>query len=135
MPHLEAISAQDLGLVVNGKDFLAVQDLTEESRQEITWRGAFGYDGPVLRSIRAADEDTMSFSAIILKSGAAKGMNKKSDMKKLRDFEVHVRQGSETITFRNCNWTRLSTRSTLTEVTLDADVSIPGWADWQTATG
>lgn len=131
MPHLEALSAKDLGLVVNGKDFLAVQDLTEESRQEITWRGAFGSDGPVLRTIRAADEDTCSFSAIVLKDGAAKGMNKKSEMKKLRDFEVHVRQGVETITFRNCNWTRVSTRSTLTEVTLDCDLSIPGWADWQ----
>ena len=131
MPHLEALSAKDLGLVVNGKDFLAVQDLTEESRQEITWRGAFGSDGPVLRTLRAADEDTCSFSAIVLKAGAAKGMNKKSELKKLQDFEVHVKQGDETITFRNCNWSRISTRSTTTEVTLDCDLSIPGWADWQ----
>lgn len=129
MPTLEALSAKDLGLFINGQDFIAVQDLSEESRQEITWRGAFGHDGPVLRTLRAADEDTLSFTAIVLKAGAAKGMNKKSQLKLMRDFEVKVKQGDDVITFTNCNWTRLATRSTLTEVTLDCDISVPGFQD------
>lgn len=135
MPTLEALSAVDLGVFVNGVDFVAVQDLSEESRQDITWRGAFGFEGPILRTIRAADEDTISFTAIILKAGAARGLNKKSELKTMRDFEVKVKQGEEVLTFTNCNWTRLATRSTLTEVTLDADISVPGFQDAFLAVG
>jgi hypothetical protein len=129
MPQLEALSAKDLGLFINNQDFVAVQDLTEESRQEITWRGAFGHDGPVLRTIRAADEDTLNFSAVVLKAGATRGLNKKSQLKLMRDFEVKVKQGEEILTFTHCNWTRISTRSSLTEVMLDCDISIPGFSD------
>lgn len=128
MAFLEAISAVDFGVFVNGQDFLMVQDATDETRQEVTWRGAFGVDGPVARTIRHADEDTFSFTAIILKAGAARGLNRKSELKKMKpDFEVKIRDGDEVTTYRNCNWTRLAVRRTLTEATLDADISIPGY--------
>lgn len=127
MAFLEGLSAKDLGLVINGQDFVAVQDHNEESRQEINWRGAYGTDGPVLRTIRGADEDTMNFTAVVLKSGASKGLNRKSQLKKLRDFEVTVRYGDESVTYRSCNWTRIGVRGTLTEVLLDCDISIPGF--------
>jgi hypothetical protein len=127
MAFLEGLAAPDLGLALNNQDFVAVQDFSEESRQEITWRGAIGSDGPVLRTIRGADEDTMNFTAIVLKSGAIKGLNRKSQLKKMRDFEVKVRYGDEVVTYRNANWTRIGVRATQTEVMLDCDISIPGF--------
>src|SRR5262245_402449 len=116
MAFLEALSAEDFGVFVNGKDFVMVQDAADESRQEITWRGAFGTDGPVARTIRRADEDTFSFTAIVLKPGAAKGLNRKSELLNMpRDFEVHIRDGDGNIThYPKCNWTRIAVRRTLT---------------------
>jgi hypothetical protein len=127
MPFLEALSAKDFGVFVNNQDFVGVQDATDETRQEIQWRGMFGVDGPAIRSIRHADEDTFSFTAIILKAGAVKGLNKKSQLKKMRDFEVKIKDGSEITTYRNCNWSRVAVRRTQTEATLDCDISIPGY--------
>jgi len=127
MAFLEAISAKDLGVFIEKQDFLGVQDASEETRQEITWRGMFGTDGPAMRTIRHADEDTVNFTAIILKSGAARGLNKKSQLLQMHDFDVAIRQGTELLTYKMCNWTRIATRSTLTEVTLDCDISVPGF--------
>jgi len=125
---LEGISAPDLGLLVAGEDFVATQDMEEEYRQEVNWRGAFGTDGPVLRTIRKADENTISFSAILLKSGVSKGMNDESKLTGIRDFQVQCRRGDRIVTYTGVNWTRINIRSTLTEVTLSADLSIPGYA-------
>ena len=49
MPWLEALNAPDLGIFINGEDFAATQDMSEETRQEVTYMGAFGSEGPVLR--------------------------------------------------------------------------------------
>jgi hypothetical protein len=129
VPFLEGLAGKDLGLALNNQDFVAIQDMNEESRQEINWRRAFGTDGPVLRTIVGADEDTLNFTAIVLKGGAVKGLNRKSQLKKMRDFEVMVRYGDEVVTYRSANWTRISVRSTHTEVMLDCDISIPGFVN------
>lgn len=128
MAWLKGITAPDLDISFeNGKHFAAVQEMTEEFRQEITYQGAFGTDGPVLRRIRSADEATVSFTAILLKEGAASRMNDESLLKSMRDFDVQVVRGDELRTYRGCNWNRLSIRSTLDQVSLDVDMSIPGY--------
>lgn len=128
MAWLEAISAPDLGIFIAGEHFVATQDMEEEYRQEVNWRGAFGTDGPVLRTIRRADESTVSFSAILLKSGVQQGMNDENRLKNMRDFEVKCKRGDGSpAVYTGCNWTRINIRSTLTEVTLSVDMSVPGY--------
>jgi hypothetical protein len=119
--------APDLGVFINGEDFIATQEMSEECRQEITYNGAFGFDGPILRRVRFADEGTVTFSAIILKSGQARGMNNEDKLKNMRDFEIVSRRGSDRHVYRGCNWSRIAVRSTLDQVTIDVDVSIPGY--------
>lgn len=127
MAWLEALNAPDLGLFINGEDFAATQDMTEETRQEVTYHGGFGTDGPVLRQVRQADEGTITFTAILLRKGATRGLNDETKLKTLRDFEIITRRGSLRTTYRNCNWTRISVRSGLDQVTLDCDISVPGY--------
>lgn len=124
---LEALNAPDLGLFVNGQDFAATQDMSEETRQEVTYSGAFGTDGPVLRQVRHADEGTLTFTAILLKNGVAGGLNNEQILKTMRDFEVVTRRGNDRQVYRSCNWTRITVRSALNQVTLDCDVSVPGY--------
>lgn len=129
MAWLEGLTAPDLDIAFdNGEHFAAVQEMSEEFRQEVTYQGAFGNDGPVLRRIRNADEGTVSFSAILLRSGAAAGMNDESVLRSMRDFDVQVNRGDRVVTYRGCNWNRISIRSTLDSVTLDCDLSVPGYA-------
>jgi hypothetical protein len=126
---LEGLTAPDLGITFeNGKHFAAVQEMSEEFRQEVTYQGAFGTDGPVLRRVRRADEGTVSFTAVLLKDGANAGMNDESVLKSMRDFEVQTVRGDRTVTYRGVNWNRIAIRSTLDQVTLDCDLSIPGFA-------
>ena len=128
MSFLEGITAVDLGISFeNGKDFAASQEMTEEKRQEITYQGAFGTDGPVLRRIRNADEGTVSFTAVLLKKGASNRLNDEDFLMSLRDFDVHTRRGEMSKTYKGCNWNRVSVRSTLDQVTIDGDISIPGY--------
>lgn len=128
MAWLEGLTAVDLGISFqNNKHFSATQEMSEEFRQEVAYQGAFGSDGPVLRRIRPSDEGTVSFTAILLKDGAASGMNDESLLRQMRDFEVQVVRGREVRTYRGVNWNRISIRSTLDQVTLDADLSIPGY--------
>lgn len=128
MPWLQGITAEDLDIAFeNGKHFAAVQEMTEEFRQEIAYQGAFGTDGPVLRRIRSAEEGTLNFTAILLKEGATAKMNDESVLKTLRDFDVQVVRGTEVRTYPGCNWSRIAIRSTLDQVTLDCDVSVPGY--------
>jgi hypothetical protein len=124
---LEALNAPDLGIFIAGEDYAATQDMTEEFRQEVRFQGGFGTDGPILRSVRQADEDLVSFSAVLLKRGAARGMNNEKRMRGLRDFEVLVRRGVDRTIYRGCNWTRIAVNSTLDQVTLNADISVPGY--------
>lgn len=130
MAFLEAINAPDLGLFINGQDFTATQDMSEETRQEVTYSGAFGVDGPVLRQVRHADEGTITFTAILLKKGVSGGLNSEKLLKTLRDFEIITRRGDgdegRTV-YQDCNWTRITIRSALNQVTLDADISVPGY--------
>lgn len=128
MAFLEGLSSKDLGIAVAGEDFIAVQDHSEESRQSVAYRKAYGSDAPILRTIEAADEDTLSFTAVVLKSGAKKGLHQRERLKKMRDFEAQVRYGDETVTHRSCNWTRIGTRGSQNEVILDCDISIPGFS-------
>lgn len=127
MAWLEALNAPDLGIFIAGEDFAATQDMTEEFRQEIRFQGAFGTDGPVLRSVRHADEDQVTFSAVLLKRGAARGLNDETTVKTLRDFEVMTRRGDTTNVYRGCNWSRIAINSTQDQVTLSMDISIPGY--------
>lgn len=127
MAWLEALNAPDLGIFLAGEDFAATQDMTEEMRQEVRFNGGFGVDGPVLRSVRQADEDQVSFSAILLKTGARNGLNDEDKLRNLRDFEVMTRRGDHRKIYRGCNWTRISVNSTLDQVTLNCDISVPGY--------
>jgi hypothetical protein len=127
MAFLEALVAVDLGIFINGEDFACTQDMTEETRQEVTYHSGFGVDGPILRQVRSADEGSLTFSAVLLKNGVARGLNDEVKLKTMRDFEIITRRGSLRTTYRNCNWTRISVRSTLDQVTLDVDVSVPGF--------
>jgi|SRR5262245_61970488 len=129
MAWLEGLTAPDLGIsFANGRDFAATQEMTEEFSQEVTYQGAFGSEGPVLRRVRASDEGTITFSVVILKTGAANHMNDEQLLKGMRDFDVQIKRGNRYPTYRGCNWRRISVRSTLEQVTLDADITIPGWA-------
>lgn len=129
MAWLEGLTAVDLGISFqNGQDFATTQEMTEEFRQEVTYQGAFGTDGPVLRRIRSADEGTVSFNCVLLKEGVARKMNDETLLKQMRDFDVQVKRGNVVKTYRGCNWNRISIRSTLDQVTLDCDISIPGYA-------
>ncbi len=122
------MTAVDLNIsFANGKDFSATQEMTEEFRQEITYQGAFGTDGPVLRRIRNADEGTCSFTAVLLKAGVQNRMNDEETLRQMRDFDVHTRRGNFAKTYKGCNWSRISIRSTVDTVTLDADISVPGY--------
>lgn len=129
MAWLQGLTAVDLGISFeNGRDFAATQDMTEEFRQEVAYQGAFGTDGPVLRRVRPSDEGTVSFTAILLKDGVANRMNDESLLQQMRDFDVQVKRGNTVRTYRGCNWNRISIRSTLDSVTLDCDISVPGYA-------
>jgi hypothetical protein len=129
MAWLQGLTAIDLGVSFeNGREFAATQDMTEEFRQNVTYQGAFGTDGPVLRRVQAADEGSFSFSAVLLKLGVSSKMNDESFLLQMRDFEVQVKRGDIVRTYTGCNWNRISIRSTLDNVTLDCDVSIPGYS-------
>lgn len=129
MAWLEGLTAIDLGIsFANGRDFAATQEMTEEFRQEVGYQGAFGTDGPVVRRIRPADEGSISFSAILLKDGVANRMNDEALLRQMRDFQVQVRRGNVVRTYLGCNWSRITIRSTLDQVTLDCDITIPGYA-------
>jgi len=126
---LQGLTAVDLGIsFAAGKEFAATQEMTEEFRQEVAYQGAFGTDGPVLRRVRPSDEGTVSFSVILLKDGVANKMNDEDFLKQITDFDIQTKRGDSLHTYKGCNWNRISIRSTLDQVTLDADVSIPGWS-------
>lgn len=128
MAFLEGLTAVDLGITFqSGKHFAVVTDMSEEFQQNVSYQGAFGSDGPVLRRIRPADEATVTFTAVLLKDGVAAGMNDETLLKSMRDFEVQTKRGDTFKTYRGCNWTRVTIRSTLDNVTLDGDITIPGF--------
>lgn len=123
---LEAISAGDLGVFVNQQDFVAVQSLREHFRQEVTYRSSFGEERANIRTKRAADEITLSFSFVLLKSGAARGLNSYEVMRQMQDFEIQTKKGDIYETYAGCNWTDIDIDTGMDGVTVNVDISIPG---------
>jgi hypothetical protein len=124
---LEAISAGDLGFFVEGEDFIAVQSMREQYRQEVTYRSAFGSDHPTIRSKRASDENVVSFSFIALKSGVQRGLNDYGVLRQMEDFEIQTKKGGKMETYTGCNWTSIDIDTSLDVVTINVDVSVPGF--------
>lgn len=124
---LEAISAGDLGIFLNNQEFVAVQNMRERYRQEITYRSAFGSSHPIIRTKRAADENTISFSFLLLKAGVAKGLNDYNTLQKMEDFEIQTKKALKLETYRGCNWTDIDIDSTLDQVMVNVDISLPGF--------
>jgi hypothetical protein len=123
---LEALNAVDLGVFIAGQDFAATQSFDEEFNQEVSYQGALGSDVAVLRSVRHADEDRITFTAVLLKRGVARGLNGVKELRKLRDFEVMTRVGDDRTVYTNCNWTRITRSSGQNQVTLTCEISVPG---------
>jgi hypothetical protein len=126
---LQAIKAKDLQLWIAGRDFAATQTMDEEYRQEIEYGGAFGSEGPVWRHVRKANEDSVSFTVRILKTGASKGMIDETYVKDTLspDFAMVLIRGARRVALFGCNWNRIAVNSTLDASTLTMDVSIPGY--------
>jgi hypothetical protein len=129
---LQGLNAPDLGLFINGEDFAATTDMTETLNQTVTYGDAFGTDGPVLRTVRYADENTVTFTATLLKTGVANGLNSEDTLKALRDFEIITRRGDDPNhghhVYDNCNWTSIVITSGVDSVTLQATISVPGFS-------
>jgi hypothetical protein len=126
---LAAISAGDLGIFVEGEDFLAVQSMREQYRQEVTYRSAFGSDHPTIRTKRAADENVVSFSFILLKSGVQRGLNTYTVLRGMEDFEIQTQKGDIIETYVGVNWTSIDIDSGLDAVTVNIDLSVPGFTN------
>lgn len=129
---LEAMNAPDLGIVIAGDHYAATQTMDEEFTQTVTFNGAFGSEGPIVRTVRRADNSTVSFSAILLKPGQAAGMDDESFLLALKDFSISTRRGStgqpsDWHIYDDCAWTTVHVASTLDQVTLTADFAVPGW--------
>ena len=132
MNWLEAMNAPDLGIVIAGNHFASTQSMDEEHRQTVNYNGAFGHDGPVSRSVRRADDSTVSMSAILLKPGQDAGMDNEDWMLGLKSFRIATRRGSsgspnDWHIYEGCAWNTIRVASTLEQVTLTADFSVPGY--------
>lgn len=130
MAWLKMITAVDLGIhFAEDLHFAMTQEMTEEFNQEVEYRGAFGSDGPVARRVRKSDEGTISGSVILLKEGQRDRMNDEDNLMNMRDFTVTCQRGQKVRAYNGCNWRRISIRSTLDQVTLDFDITAPGYPD------
>lgn len=133
MSWLEALNAPDLGIVIAGNHYAATQSMDEEHRQTVNYNGAFGADGPVSRSVRRADDSTVSMSAILLKPGQQAGMDNEDFMLGLKSFQISTRRGStgqpsDWHVYNECAWNTVHVASTLDQVTLTSDFSVPGYS-------
>lgn len=129
---LEALNAPDLGIVVAGNHYAATQSMDEEHRQTINYNGAFGTDGPVTRSRRRADDSTVSMTAILLKPGQAAGMDDEQFLLGLDSFQIACRRGSsgqpsDWYVYDGCAWNSVRVASSLEQVTLSVDFTVPGF--------
>lgn len=129
---LEAMNAPDLGIVIAGNHYAMTQTMDEEHRQEVRFLGAFGSEGPVARSVRKANEGVVSFSAILLQPGQEAGMDDETWMLSLKNFRIATRRGStgkptDWHVYDNCAWNTIRVNSTLDQVTLNTDFSVPGY--------
>jgi hypothetical protein len=129
---LDALTAPDLGIVIAGNHFAATQTMDEEQRQNIRFQGAFGSEGPVIRSVRKADEGSVSMSAILLEPGQDAGMDDETFLYALKSFKIACRRGStgrpsDWHVYDGCAWNTVRVNSTLDQVTLNVDFSVPGF--------
>lgn len=125
---LEAISYGDLGVFLEGEDFVAVQDMRERYGQEITYRHGFG-NFPPIRTKRKSDENTVSFSFILLKQGVQRGLNSYQTLQEMEDFEIQTKKGDIIETYQGCNWSSIDISSGTDTVTVNVDVSVPGFVN------
>jgi len=127
------MNAPDLGIVFAGKHFAATQTMDEEKRQNVNFNGAFGHKGAIVRSVRKADEGTISFSALILKPGQDVGMDALDaqpftpwDGPNFQNFKTMCRRGANNWkVYDECSWTMVRIESNLEQVILRADISYP----------
>lgn len=126
---LEAISAGDMAVFVNGQDFVAVQSMRERLRQELGYRGAFGSKHPIIRNKRFADENQVSFSFLLLKSGVLKGLNSYRVLRTMEDFEIQTKKGTLVETYVGVNWTDIDIDSGMDQVMVNVDCSVPGFVN------
>lgn len=129
---LEGLTAPDLGIVIAGNHYAATQTMDEEHRQQVTFQGAFGSERAVIRNVRKDDEGTVSFSALLLQPGQEAGMDDERFLLDLGAFSIACRRGSTNAktdwhTYQGCAWNTVRVASTLTNVTLNADFSVPGF--------
>jgi hypothetical protein len=129
---LEAMNAPDLGIVIAGNHYAATQSMDEEHRQEVSFLGAFGSEGPIIRSVRKADEGVVSMSALLLKPGQDAGMDDETFLLGLNEFSIACRRGSsgqpsDWHTYTGCAWNTVRVNSTMSNVTLNTDFSVPGY--------
>ena len=124
---LEAIAAEDLGVFVNNQDFIAVQSMRERFQQSISYRRAFGAAHPTIRTKRPADENSVSFSFLLLRSGVQRGLNDYKVLRTLSDFEVQTKKGTSIETYVGCNWTDIDIDSSMDQVMVNVDISMPGF--------
>lgn len=129
---LEAMNAPDLGIAIAGETYAATQTMDEEHRQVINYNGAFGSKGPVTRSVRKADEASVSMSAILLKPGQEAGWDDEKLLLGQDDFKIVCRRGGlngqgRFYVYDHCAWNTVHVASTLEQVTLTADFSVPGY--------
>jgi hypothetical protein len=80
--------------VIAGNHYAATQSMDEEHRQEVSFLGAFGSEGPIIRSVRKADEGVVSMSALLLKPGQDAGMDDETFLLGLNEFSIACRRGS-----------------------------------------
>lgn len=124
---LEAISAGDLGVFLNQQHFIGVQSMRERYRQEIGYRSSFGSKHPTIRTKRSADENVVSFSFLLLKAGVQAGLNSYRIFNAMEDFEIQTKKGDLLETYPGCNWTDIDIDSGLDAVTVNIDISVPGF--------
>jgi hypothetical protein len=124
---LEGITAGDLGIFVNGEDFIAVQSMNERFSKSVQYRRTFGSDNPTIRTMTPADANTVSFSFIILKAGVVRGLNSYQTLQAMEDFEIQTKKGSTIETYMGCNWTDIAIDSGIEIVTANVDISVPGF--------
>lgn len=124
---LEGIASGDLGIFVNGVDFIAVQSMRERLSKTVNYRRTFGSDNPTIRTITPADANTVNFSFILLKSGVVRGLNTYRVFNSLEDFEIQTKKGAYIETYLGCNWTDIDIDSGVELVTVTIDISVPGF--------
>lgn len=127
MAFLTSFAKEDLGVFVAGQDYIGVQSMSEKLSQTVTYRSAFGFAHPVIRTLTPADSDQVSFSFILLKSGVTKGLSSYRVLRSLQDFEIQTKKGNLTETYSDCNWTDINIDSAMDAVTVSVDCTVPSF--------